>query len=130
MNVSDLFFFFFSSRRRHTRYWRDWSSDVCSSDLRRGRARRPPPLTTYSTSKNVRLIANVPTGVGVGGKFAGKYYFQTTARSATYGTPDTVADGGLWVFDVSNPESPQVAAHLPLPVWQNEDVDLDRKSVV
>src|SRR3712207_701856 len=27
-------FFFFSSRRRHTRYWRDWSSDVCSSDLR------------------------------------------------------------------------------------------------
>src|SRR3712207_9183257 len=27
--------FFFSSRRRHTRYWRDWSSDVCSSDLAR-----------------------------------------------------------------------------------------------
>src|SRR5258707_12030000 len=25
--------FFFASRRRHTRYWRDWSSDVCSSDL-------------------------------------------------------------------------------------------------
>src|SRR3712207_8510249 len=25
---------FFSSRRRHTRYWRDWSSDVCSSDLK------------------------------------------------------------------------------------------------
>src|SRR5687768_17708074 len=30
----DLFFFFFSSRRRHTRCSRDWSSDVCSSDLR------------------------------------------------------------------------------------------------
>src|SRR6266702_6531893 len=27
-------FFFFSSRRRHTRWPRDWSSDVCSSDLR------------------------------------------------------------------------------------------------
>src|SRR5690554_7145013 len=26
-------FFFFSSRRRHTRCGRDWSSDVCSSDL-------------------------------------------------------------------------------------------------
>src|SRR5690625_1859680 len=26
--------FFFSSRRRHTRWPRDWSSDVCSSDLR------------------------------------------------------------------------------------------------
>src|SRR6266511_4936027 len=29
------FFFFFSSRRRHTRFSRDWSSDVCSSDLER-----------------------------------------------------------------------------------------------
>src|SRR5256886_17272171 len=28
--------FFFSSRRRHTRFDCDWSSDVCSSDLRRG----------------------------------------------------------------------------------------------
>src|SRR5215475_15737601 len=28
-------FFFFSSRRRHTRFSRDWSSDVCSSDLDR-----------------------------------------------------------------------------------------------
>src|SRR5207247_4908946 len=27
-------YFFFSSRRRHTRSTRDWSSDVCSSDLR------------------------------------------------------------------------------------------------
>src|SRR5690606_40512428 len=27
--------FFFSSRRRHTRFSRDWSSDVCSSDLNR-----------------------------------------------------------------------------------------------
>src|SRR3712207_7122814 len=35
MNVNEniFIFFFFSSRRRHTRYWRDWSSDVCSSDL-------------------------------------------------------------------------------------------------
>src|SRR5258707_8855107 len=32
--------FFFSSRRRHTRYWRDWSSDVCSSDLEDVRAIR------------------------------------------------------------------------------------------
>src|SRR2546430_7730460 len=32
--LSLLFFFFFSSRRRHTRFDCDWSSDVCSSDLR------------------------------------------------------------------------------------------------
>src|SRR6266542_2416231 len=30
-----MFFLFFSSRRRHTSCYRDWSSDVCSSDLRR-----------------------------------------------------------------------------------------------
>src|SRR2546426_2450264 len=29
------YFFFFSSRRRHTRLQGDWSSDVCSSDLRK-----------------------------------------------------------------------------------------------
>src|SRR6266496_3151466 len=34
---SDIFFF--SSRRRHTRSLRDWSSDVCSSDLRAGPGR-------------------------------------------------------------------------------------------
>src|SRR5699024_12535774 len=31
-----VLFFFFSSRRRHTRSKRDWSSDVCSSDLESG----------------------------------------------------------------------------------------------
>src|SRR6266496_3604810 len=35
------FFFFFSSRRRHTRSLRDWSSDVCSSDLCRHTAALP-----------------------------------------------------------------------------------------
>src|SRR5208282_63879 len=33
-------FFFFSSRRRHTRCYRDWSSDVCSSDL--------PPIHSWA----------------------------------------------------------------------------------
>src|SRR3712207_8533628 len=39
--------FFFSSIRRHTRYWRDWSSDVCSSDLGLYPPQRvplPPPV--------------------------------------------------------------------------------------
>src|SRR5439155_2385950 len=38
-----FFFFFFSSRRRHTRWPRDWSSDVCSSDL-------PPESKTQTIS--------------------------------------------------------------------------------
>src|SRR5207245_8166342 len=32
-HLISILFFFFSSRRRHTRCYRDWSSDVCSSDL-------------------------------------------------------------------------------------------------
>src|SRR3712207_7898782 len=43
-----MLFFFFSSRRRHTRYWRDWSSDVCSSDLKR--------FTTYERREPLRLM--------------------------------------------------------------------------
>src|SRR5215471_17330420 len=33
LSIVDSYLFFFSSRRRHTRSLRDWSSDVCSSDL-------------------------------------------------------------------------------------------------
>src|SRR5206468_4990219 len=36
-----FFLFFFSSRRRHTRSDRDWSSDVCSSDLARAGREQP-----------------------------------------------------------------------------------------
>src|SRR5438105_58289 len=50
-----FFFFFFSSRRRHTRSTRDWSSDVCSSDLgsittRRACMRTSPSATSSSTA--------------------------------------------------------------------------------
>src|SRR5687768_17922199 len=47
LSFLSFFFFFFSSRRRHTRCSRDWSSDVCSSDLDRleGRlVRSLPPI--------------------------------------------------------------------------------------
>src|SRR5258707_10895685 len=61
---------FFSSRRRHTRYWRDWSSDVCSSDLdvvapapprvygvlRLARKRRQPALHARSPSTTLVFI--------------------------------------------------------------------------
>src|SRR5882757_6093428 len=44
--LSFFLFFFFSRRRRHTRYWRDWSSDVCSSDLGSERERWHPGNTS------------------------------------------------------------------------------------
>src|SRR5690606_40906991 len=39
---------FFSSRRRHTRFSRDWSSDVCSSDL---------PTSSWSAGRVVAVVA-------------------------------------------------------------------------
>src|SRR3712207_8931645 len=54
-------FFFFSSRRRHTRYWRDWSSDVCSSDLTDNVNSMAGGLTDQ-----VRNIAEVTTAVARG----------------------------------------------------------------
>src|SRR5215203_7107311 len=47
-----ILFFFFSSRRRHTRYWRDWSSDVCSSDL--SRCTRTSPLVDEERRRRAR----------------------------------------------------------------------------
>src|SRR6266571_752738 len=48
--------FFFSSRRRHTILTCDWSSDVCSSDLRRckGDGPRMPPLTRPRAGRKTR----------------------------------------------------------------------------
>src|SRR2546429_799490 len=43
-----LVVFFFSSRRRHTRCSRDWSSDVCSSDLPAPGRSSPPRSTALS----------------------------------------------------------------------------------
>src|SRR3989442_644711 len=53
--------FFFSSRRRHTRCGRDWSSDVCSSDLAPGRGRR-----SYEHAPRAQQLAEVGlTGPGI-----------------------------------------------------------------
>src|SRR5947209_17660210 len=57
--------FFFSSRRRHTRYWRDWSSDVCSSDLtgliQMGAAPTPLAATRGSVSQIAAKRSSAPT---------------------------------------------------------------------
>src|SRR5476651_1340926 len=60
--------FLFSSRRRHTRYWRDWSSDVCSSDLHYFPA-FPYPSYQHAKVDDVRdLFAYLKTLAAVSGK--------------------------------------------------------------
>ncbi len=88
---------------------------------------RSAEAATTSTP-NVTHLLNLPTGSGVGGKFAAGYFFHTTADAIP---PDpnrpTGPPGGLVVLDVLNPEVPLPAGYLPLPLWQNEDVELSLK---
>src|SRR5438874_6181286 len=51
-----FFFFFFSSRRRHTRSLRDWSSDVCSSDLLADRVGSPPRSASCSSCADTTRV--------------------------------------------------------------------------
>src|SRR5690625_7162336 len=54
-------FFFFSSRRRHTRWPRDWSSDVCSSDLYRMEDELREGYITIEGGHRVGLAGKVNT---------------------------------------------------------------------
>src|SRR5207245_3803539 len=53
--------FFFSSRRRHTRCYRDWSSDVCSSDLFNSEEEMLTKLRTNPGTYDVVLINSART---------------------------------------------------------------------
>src|SRR5690625_8020780 len=62
--MSNSHLFFFSSRRRHTRWPRDWSSDVCSSDLDLGTDQlRAYPLDEGMPEDEPVLTA-LPAGFG------------------------------------------------------------------
>src|SRR2546429_4238161 len=73
MTLRDVFFF--SSRRRHTRCSRDWSSDVCSSDLLEHaldllqpaieKLDRPPSLLETATPLRSELIGSTYVGNGI-----------------------------------------------------------------
>src|SRR2546421_11083601 len=110
----NIFFFFFSSRRRHTRSDRDWSSDVCSSDLvtyrplsindlkgkRRSVIGRPiPDLEIYLLDEH---LYPVPVGVH------GEIYVGGAGLSAGYlNRPELTAERFI-----PNPFSPESGARL------------------
>src|SRR5437660_8151524 len=54
--VDNFYLFFFSSRRRHTRWPRDWSSDVCSSDLKTRRKFTEKDFVIKSLAKSVKSM--------------------------------------------------------------------------
>src|SRR5207253_3621170 len=64
---------FFSSRRRHTRWPRDWSSDVCSSDL-----------------EDYKLVNAILTGIGI--RSPAVFAAIQRGRVPELANPDTAAD--------------------------------------
>src|SRR2546421_8790525 len=74
--ASDILRFFFSSRRRHTRSDRDWSSDVCSSDLP---ARRGAVMGTFGAAANIAMALAPIAGLAVADRLGFVPLFQLAA---------------------------------------------------
>src|SRR5215510_12225386 len=97
-------FFFFSSRRRHTRWPRDWSSDVCSSDLvdnprrmRKGGIPAPGPGERDTVVDGVRWRSRETPGRGnpvvfVHGHLASSASWKEILVSASAGRPAIAVD--------------------------------------
>src|SRR2546427_8319477 len=66
-----------------------------------------------AVSKNVQFVANIPevrTAISI--NFIGHTMFVSTVH-------------GLYSFDVSDPANPALLDVLPMPIWENEDMDVD-----
>src|SRR5207249_8196034 len=80
--------FFFSSRRRHTRSKRDWSSDVCSSDLRHARVGDAAVLVARGERRGGKCEESE---VGHGAKPPESGGCDRRAREVTLGSGETDA---------------------------------------
>src|SRR2546429_10009042 len=85
--------FFFSSRRRHTRCSRDWSSDVCSSDL--------------------KAVAHIPVGPGLSGMR------EHPTRPEILGI--SALGGFAWIFDARAYQVSARIPVGPLPYARSEE---------
>src|SRR5690606_40774388 len=98
--------FFVSGRRRHTSFSRDWSSDVCSSDLRAiGNividAREQPVVTRYDIELRDMQMASFLKSAGLGGgnttgKLRGR--IELTGEGATVRQSLATADGRIAII--------------------------------
>src|SRR5947207_6359077 len=103
-HLTVLFFFFFSSRRRHTRSLCDWSSDVCSSDLRMSSGgAQPEDIRRLEDWRRLPLLTKAelrdayPFGLACGRELG---YRRVHMSSGTTGNPIlnpyTAADVAQW----------------------------------
>src|SRR5207253_3265244 len=98
---------FFSSRRRHTRWPRDWSSDVCSSDLCNVKSTRgslPTSRTTFWRSTVLKPLASART-----------VYFPGCRLGALYSPASSVVSARDTPLSTSRTVT--VAPAITPPVW-------------
>ena len=84
-------------------------------------------LPVGAEMEGVEHVRNIPVNGSVGANFKDNYMFVT----GTLGSPKTdpglttqMNYGGLWVYDVSDADNPQLVTHLPVPHYENEDVSI------
>src|SRR2546429_1680359 len=114
INMSNTLFFFFSSRRRHTRCSRDWSSDVCSSDLFMCGARNVQvhpggESSPFGVNRRVSEISrssqrhNQPSGDQKSGKPMVKSQLAFTGKLACQAVAGILHSTTGWVAHLSQP---------------------------
>ena len=77
---------------------------------------------------NVHFLYNQPIGTGTGGAFLGSTYFETAADTVWFTAASTqAATGGLFAFDITDPERPRITGALPIPHHENEDLQVSAR---
>src|SRR5271163_164518 len=106
-------FFFFSSRRRHTISDRDWSSDVCSSDL--ARPSTGNPISRDRLSPVRASSTNLHSGVSLFGSVHCRGCPQPSNRGETSGVAECAGD--YWL-----PQTRRQEVRLEtLRIWKSGD---------
>src|SRR3989337_2276364 len=87
---------FFSSRRRHTRCYRDWSSDVCSSDLSYGQRKPIHPLELGSVERYRFILSPLLAPIIDSGAALGSTGLESTGNSLIDVYPFIVVAEDAW----------------------------------
>src|SRR5215475_9540265 len=122
----DRAFFFFSSRRRHTGFSRDWSSDVCSSELR-GRIRAV--RFDMQNCKEVKRVDDATGVPGLTGALAARGQNRIRPKDAS-GFLAPPKDLARWARTAMETEMPNLAPPLKVSSIEMRFPDRDGQRVV
>src|SRR5256884_436963 len=111
-----LTIFFFSSRRRHTRCSRDWSSDVCSSDLASGNPVSGVAVTFAASPGSGTVTPTTPVATGANGIAAAtSWTLSATAGQNTATATATGLAGSPVTFTATRTAGAATRLLLPTP---------------